>query len=264
MTYAEFLPSSKLANDILCLWVHDLDEYRGGDGHRIFPDGCVDLIWVDDAPAMVIGPMTIGRMKFLRPGTRVTGVRFKPGRVQAWLGNDVSELADREVELSEFWNRRFEPLDEAMRCLAGQRLDSAAISAALVPFRPETKSIEDQRLQFAVDKILCSTEVRFDDLAHQVDLSSRHLRRVFNEAVGFGPKLLSRIVRLQRAIALFERTSESDRSLVRISLAAGYADQSHFNRDVKELTGAPPRVVLPGAWTALGAMSDSFKTSLHA
>jgi AraC-like DNA-binding protein len=54
-------------------------------------------------------------------------------------------------------------------------------------------------------------------------------------AFGYGPKTLARILRLQRALALARKGVPFAETAAR----AGYADQAHLARDVRELAGMP-------------------------
>jgi AraC-like DNA-binding protein len=79
-------------------------------------------------------------------------------------------------------------------------------------------------------------------LADQLGVSERQLRRRVAAAVGYGPKLLTRVLRLQRALAHARAGDE----LARAALEAGYADQAHFSSDCRALAGASPGTLLGG------------------
>jgi len=82
----------------------------------------------------------------------------------------------------------------------------------------------------------------------------------FQVAVGYEPKRLARILRLQRLLALAERMPPGRGRLAALALAAGYADQAHMARECAELAGITPGALLPGAASAL-ALTDFFKTA---
>jgi AraC-like DNA-binding protein len=84
------------------------------------------------------------------------------------------------------------------------------------------------------------------------------LHRHFTAAVGYGPKTLQRVLRLQRVLAQAGRQPLVGR-LADIALDAGYADQAHMSREVRALTGRNPRALLDGAQSTLD-LSDLFKT----
>jgi AraC-like DNA-binding protein len=68
------------------------------------------------------------------------------------------------------------------------------------------------------------------------DLSERSLRRLSDRLFGYGPKTLTRIHRFQHALHL----ARAGLPLSHAAVTAGYADQAHFNRDSKRLTGRTP------------------------
>lgn len=259
MTYIEHRPEPNHSAEILCVWNHTIESAAGRQEHRVFPDGCIDIVWVDDAPPVVIGPMTTGRMVSMVPGTNVTGVRLRPGVAQAWLDASASELLDGEVALSEFWGWRAGTPLAGMARGAPARGDSREIVAALGRYKPTTRAV-DPRVGFAVSQLAAHSSLSIDAISNELGLSRRQLQRLFIETVGYGPKMLARILRFQRSIALFQTSRPNDRSLARVAAQAGYSDQAHFNREARILAGAPPSIALPGAWTALARMSELFKT----
>jgi AraC-like DNA-binding protein len=74
------------------------------------------------------------------------------------------------------------------------------------------------------------------DVADELAVSERHLRRLVNAEVGYGPKRLGRVMRLRRAIAGLRAGGE----LAEVAFGCGYADQAHFTNDCNALAGIPP------------------------
>lgn len=259
MSYRERPPRPELDGEILCVWTHRIDGEQADSGHRVFPDGCIDIVWHDEGPPVVVGPMTTGRVVRLPRGTQVAGVRLRPGVAQAWFDVSATELLDREIALRELWGRSADQLHAELlesRCL---QIAIFQLDGKLAQRRPTRKTL-DARLSFAIDHLVANPAIPIETIATQAGLGQRQLRRLFVDAIGYGPKTLARIFRLQRAVAMFERAGNLDRSLTGVAFMAGYADQAHFTREVQLLTGAAPTVALPGAWCAIEAMSDSFKT----
>jgi transcriptional regulator GlxA family with amidase domain len=83
------------------------------------------------------------------------------------------------------------------------------------------------------------------ELAAEVGLSERQLRRRFEAAVGYGPKRLGRVFRFQRLLDLIHATHVQPR-WSQLAVGAGYADQSHMINECLSLAGGPP-TALPGA-----------------
>jgi AraC-like DNA-binding protein len=68
--------------------------------------------------------------------------------------------------------------------------------------------------------------------------SERQLQRRFLTAVGYGPKVLQRVLRLRRFLTAAGFGLEG---LAGAALGAGYADQAHLTRECRALTGLTPR-----------------------
>jgi len=82
--------------------------------------------------------------------------------------------------------------------------------------------------------------VRLKELANQIGLSASQFGRAFKISMGITPHRWHINLRIQEAQELLR---ESDLSLAEISMATGFAEQSHFTRAFKEVVG-----VSPGAW----------------
>ncbi|WP_349317312.1 helix-turn-helix domain-containing protein [Chitinophaga sp. MM2321] len=85
--------------------------------------------------------------------------------------------------------------------------------------------------------------VKIKQLANDHFLSERQFERQFLQFSGFSPKLFSRIVRFQSAMAQY---GDKDLSLTNIALESGYYDQSHFIHDFKEFSGHHPKHYFSG------------------
>jgi AraC-like DNA-binding protein len=76
--------------------------------------------------------------------------------------------------------------------------------------------------------------------------------RWFRDAYGVGPARFRVEARARRA---WRSIVEGEAPLAEIAAEAGFADQAHMSRDVKDLTGRSP-----GAWRAQFRLQHSFKT----
>ncbi len=216
----------------------------GGDGaavRPVLPDGCMDLLWREgrlfvagpDTHAYVPGPETGGAVS----GGRYVGVRFYPGTAPALLGVPADELRDRRVELADLWGgararrltERVDGADDPMRVLEAVALERAAQAAPPDPLLAEVVRSLDAGRPVA-------------ETAAKVGLNARTLHRRSLPAFGYGPKTLARVLRLQRALAL----ARDGWPYARTAVEAGFADQAHLARDVKELTGLTLSGLLDG------------------
>jgi AraC-like DNA-binding protein len=71
-------------------------------------------------------------------------------------------------------------------------------------------------------------------VALELGVSARQLQRRISDAVGYGPKMLQRVLRFQRLQML------PSAPLVELALDAGYSDQAHMTAEVTELAGVSP------------------------
>src|SRR5258708_7123061 len=188
--YAEWAPPAALREMVACLWAAVVPE----DADRkplILPDACSDIIWQQGAGALVAGPDT-GPVTTITPaGTVMVGVRFRPPAGGPALGVPLSELRDRRVDLAEL-------LPAAARALPATLEPGIAAERALAV---AGLLAADGALDPAVSQaaaLLGHPAARVEPVADEVGLSMRPLRRRFHVAIGYGPKTLQRLHRLQR------------------------------------------------------------------
>jgi len=94
-----------------------------------------------------------------------------------------------------------------------------------------------QALQFIHQNY--AQELTLNDIASVANLSPFHLARIFKRALGVSLYQHVLQVRVTSARALLAAGS-GDRSLAEIAAAVGFADQSHFTRHFKRITGVTP------------------------
>jgi AraC-like DNA-binding protein len=238
--YRELAPPAELRDHLICGWT--LGPVRSSAG-AILPDGCMDIVWREGRGLIAAGPDT-GPAPASRPvGSTVVGTRFRPGAAPGMLGIPASELRDLRVPLTELWGDDAERLEE--------RLDGAASASARLELiedelrrrLPRAES-PDRLVAAAVMRLYSNDPGRVGALGDVLGISERQLRRRFHAAVGYGPKTLARVLRLQRVLALASRRGAARGDLARLALDAGYADQAHMTAELTRLAGDPPAQLL--------------------
>jgi AraC-like DNA-binding protein len=209
---------------------------EGGD-YRVLPDGCMDVILMDD-DLTVAGPDSRAWTGTAEAGTRYAGIRFAPGAAPGFLGVPARDLLNERVSLSELWSpARSRRLLDRVRSAPDPAVALDEEVARLVDAPPD-------RLISHVLRSIRSGMLRGSagvmNLAGSVGLSERQLHRRCLNAFGYGPKMLDRVLRMNLALDR-ARTGEA---LADVAVLTGYADQAHLTRDVKALTGLPPRILL--------------------
>jgi AraC-like DNA-binding protein len=218
---------------LACVWVQEPD-----DDHvqRIVPDGCVDLIWLTAHRLVFAGADTGPRTVRLPSARRSTGVRLLPEAAGAVLGVPASEVRDQQVDAASLWGDRAIELDERLR---DARPDDRVglLAASVLQRRPDP----DPLVAAAASRVGCRG-ARVALVARELGVSERALQRHTMAAVGYGPKMLGRVIRLQRLVRFNQHESLASRAW-----AAGYASQGHMNEEVRRLTGLTPVAFLKDA-----------------
>ena len=114
----------------------------------------------------------------------------------------------------------------------------------------------DGRVVDAVRRLSADPGQSTEELADRYRLTSRHLLRLFETHVGYGPKALARIFRLQRTLSIAGCSSAL--AFSDLALSAGYSDQSHMYREFSALCSERSSDVVRKRGSTL-AMSDLFK-----
>jgi AraC-like DNA-binding protein len=246
--YREHAPSAGLADVVQCYWTsRSAAPLVAPHASSVLPDGCMDVIFnLGDPPlpdgtgdsalrSYVIGAMRTPLQVRLVGSVDMLGVRFRPGGAAAFVRAPAGELTDRSVALREFW-RRTPELEERLYHAAPEarlRIVEDALLGRAGNAAPDPRIAHVSRL---IER--SGGGVPVTELHAAVGLTRRHLERIYLERVGLTPKLACRVARVQAAL---ERLRAGPiRSLSALALECGWYDQSHMNRDFRELAGASP------------------------
>ena len=231
--YREWAPPPALRPLLACLW-----SSREQPSTLVLPDGCADVIWQYGHGAFVAGPDTGPVPAPAKPGAVLVGVRFRPGAGGDLLGVPLSELRDRRVDLADLRP----DLDQALPA----DLDPDQVTGRLTQLSAQLAGAgsgpPDPAVRAAC-RLLASPAARAEDVAEQVGLSPRQLRRRCEAAVGYGPKMLQRVLRFRRFVSLIDATGGAA-DLAGAAVTSGYADQPHLTRESVQLAGLPPAALI--------------------
>lgn len=211
--YREQPAPEALRDLVACVWSARV---TAGAPHiqRTLPDGCVEIVLPENGPALVYGPDAGWSDVPLASGAAHRGIRLRPGAGRSVLRTDLHELAGMVA-----------PLDAVV--LRG----ALNISSAAQAQEPDLLALEAAR------RIEREPRLRVADLARRLSISERHLRRRFERTIGLGLASYQRITRMQRAVRL---ALQRGWSWTEVAYEAGFSDQAHLTREVRELTGYRP------------------------
>lgn len=163
-------------------------------------------------------------------------VDLSPLGARRLLGVPLAELARRTVPLEDLLGPSGDELVEGLAGLSGWEARFELLDLALTrrlrdapPIRPAVTAAWHRVVE-------TGGRIGVEALARDVGYSRRQLAARFGEDVGLGPKAVARIVRFERACELLRRGTAPAEA----AAAAGYADQSHLNREARALTGMTP------------------------
>lgn len=168
-----------------------------------------------------IGLSPLGARSLLGvPSGELTGEVLSGEEVLAGAG----ELRERLVD-ARGWPERFRLVEEFL--MRGERPDPGADDEVVRAWRLLHRT---------------GGAARVEDLAREVGWSARYLRRRFRAQVGLSPRAAGRVIRFDRArMRLRERLGDGRKPcLAEVAHGCGYADQPHFTREFRELTGLSP------------------------
>jgi AraC-like DNA-binding protein len=191
----------------------------------VLPDVCCDIAAVDGR-LFFTGPLTHARTS-PHVGRDVLLLRVSITAIRALLRMPLRALADTVVPLDE--------IDRALASRVAAHLDDGRIPKFLDLVSADAT---DRRFLHAARALARGDTVA--SAAQLVSLSGRQLERLFADRVGVAPKTFSRIVRFRRAVL----DVCSGTPIAPAAATHGYADQAHFSREVRALTGLAPRALL--------------------
>jgi AraC-like DNA-binding protein len=167
-------------------------------------------------------------------------LRLTPLGTRRLLGLPQHELVDRSVALEELlpgtevlvsrlreaprWDERFDLVESF---LSRQLADTPA---------------PPRELDWAWHELIRSGGlVRVRALAVELGWSPRRLIQRFRDHIGLPPKAAARVIRFDRAVAALR---SGQPRIAEVAAACGYADQAHLGRDLRELGGVTPGVLV--------------------
>lgn len=178
----------------------------------------------------------------LRPDQPTVYVELSLPAMQRLTGVPLGQMDARGVDVDDLlpWVRQIGA--QLASCPAEQRAWLVRARLLEQMNRAEPHAVPRDALESLVFLAESGGRVSVDELARRAHLSPRQLRHVMRRALGIGPKLASRIARLNTAIG---RAGDGAASWAQIAAESGYHDQSHLVRDFHDLMRTTP-----SAWLA--------------
>ncbi|WP_395659464.1 helix-turn-helix domain-containing protein [Nocardioides sp.] len=234
-----FAPSPDLAPVVRRYW---MPVWSLPDGHvsvqRVlqYP---VCLLVVSHEYALLVGPSSGLSTQELSGRGWALGTMLQPAAGTALAGGPVDRLTDRTVPLPDA------ELARGIRAAVGDDPDDpvrreaavAVVEQALRRLLPVDE--EGLLVNAIVEHVEGDPDVqRVSQVCEKFAITERTLQRLTARRIGLSPKWLIQRRRLHEAA---ERLAGEERpDLARVAADLGYADQAHFGRDFRAVTGLTP------------------------
>jgi len=246
-SFDERLPKPELARHVACVWTQQVPHGSPPYPHRTTPNGSALLVCQLGSAPQLVGPQTGPTEQHLAPGTAVVGVRLRPGAASALFRVSAPDLVDRTVRLDDVWPDVWphaRVLGEKIAEAAFPQAAAAMLEAALRAGMRTSGATLDPVATQAVHRLAWGPSTDVTTLAAALGISQRQLRRRCEAAIGFPPKVVQRIVRFQRFLALARTHDQAHPNLGLLAAEAGFADQAHLTHEFQRLAGRPPGTAL--------------------
>ena len=233
MIYREIETPVELQRIVLCAWLF-LTEPSDPmvSNHSVPPDGTTNLVFTrlpdGSVEALLIGPSLTAATVQVVKGSTVSGLRIRPESAQLATGKPPApamvQPLPRDGQLAPVW------------------VDLDALSEGACTWKGTIQTLGqlpggDPVVRKAVDRlILAGGDESVAHLAAANNMSDRQFRRRFSAATGVSPKQFASVQRMRRALI----SSLDKGHWAGIALDAGFADQPHLSRDIKNRFGTPP------------------------
>jgi len=171
-------------------------------------------------------------------GIGMLGIMFKPDTFHHLLREDMQPFTHQPYPIEDVLGNVGRDLNERLHCTSDYDEMIIYVENALRKIIPDKRNKSGYLIHNAISLIDRHPERSIDEICKELRSSGRHLRRIFKEKVGIGPKYYLRIKRLHKAASMAFISQIKD--FQQIVHECGYYDQSHFGRDIKLFTGKTP------------------------
>lgn len=213
-------------------------------GQRVLQYPVCQLV-IADSYAHLVGPRARLSIKELTGSGWAFGVMLQPAAGVLLAGRPVREIAERDLELADLAAvplaqlihrvRRQLSVDPHDR--AAQARCRAAVEEALAPLLPVDE--EGLLANAVVQYVETDPRVhRVGQICARFDITERSLQRLCLRRIGMTPKWLVQRRRLHEAASRLREPRPP--ALAELAVELGYADQAHFSRDFRAVTGLTP------------------------
>lgn len=228
LKYKHSKPDKSLTGFVESFWL--LQNHSDSDKEVIvLPDGRIDLFFTQSATepfhVILLGIETQHGQATVTPKRQTFAISFKPLSIEYLFQNNIANLLDKaEILPTDFWNFSADDLNNFdLFCeKATQKIQS------LLP-----KDIDERKRKLFELIYSSNGALTVQQLSEKVFWSSRQINRYFNQQFGLSLKTYCNILRFRTS---FQHIKDG-----KLFPQQNFADQSHFIKEVKKLSGVSPK-----------------------
>jgi len=228
LTYHLVKPDQSLADYVDSFWL--LQNLSDNDKQVVvLPDGRIDLFFTQSATQpfqiVLLGIETQHGHAIITPHRHTFAISFKPLVTEYIFQHNIASLLDKgEILPTDFWGFSVEDLND---------FDLFCKKATLKIKSLLPKEIDERKRKLFELIYASNGEMTVQELSEKVFWSSRQINRYFNQQFGLSLKAYCNILRFR---ASFQHIKEG-----KLFPQQNFADQSHFIKEVKKLSGVSPK-----------------------
>lgn len=251
------VPIPRLRPFIQYLWASSNQGSSEGpivaERERMIPSGCMHIVFrFSDQPirifkcledtegdafyrGAVAGMRSAYYVKDIARSACTVGASLRPGACEALFGIPADEVSGRHVALEDLWGNEARCLSERLQETNYFERRLEVFESFLANRLPRVSAIHPA-IAHALSRFSTTTDI--GKIVEETGYSHRHFIQLFRQSVGISPRIYTRLVRFQRTLR--HGVDKTRGRWIDVALEAGYADQAHFNREFRELTGISP------------------------
>jgi len=182
----------------------------------------------------VVGPQTGAFTVAPQGDVKMLGISLKMDGSSALFSLPITEIVDQAVEACCLFPQQRFLWEQMAETESFRKQCNILMNWLMGVFQPAPQLDLVQHACWSLREQ--PTSYTLDQLSAQLNLSSRHLRRLMRQHIGVGPAQYMRLSRFVKSLHLMTGMD----TLTDIAYHVNYADQAHFSRDFKEIAGMTP------------------------
>ena len=229
-------------------------EKNGVSSVKILPDGTTSVIFNIGSPinisdnqgdyAELSNNLIVGAHKkyyLIKESTEthLIGIKFKQGGAYHFLKLPMMEFSDKIINLHDVLNGESERLREMLVEAKSEEQIRILLNQYFLK-KVDIKSKSSDIVDYAIANVKVNgSPTSIKDLCESANISNKHLITLFNQKVGFPPKLIHRLNKFIKVIELIQQKNQVN--WPEIAFECNYYDQSHLINDFKGFSGLSPK-----------------------